>query len=722
MKSASSPIEQLLQIPADSALMDRWLAVLPRSKGTPVKEEGRFQILYDALLTEYWKNPRRALNGVLHARQALGSSWSPRERALFLRMEANTRIGVGDLEGAIRDFDRAYRSFARTGDRREQGRTTIGWLYALGLRGDANEANRVARLGRRLLPKTSPADRARLEANLGNALLHAGRLRTADQRFLDALTRFRRLKLHGEAGVCLLNLGMNAWLRAEVTASRRLLLDAAERLRAAGNTVLALYAETGLCAIELVADGRPASWKQVHVLREKFKEVGDERALAWSHQELASLLMSIGAFEAAAPEAEAAWSIFSRCGFRDEAARAAVLRARVASSMEGHQLALSLLEGARRHWKEARCAWAAQRVELEQGRLALKNGDARRAHQILRPLYRRLQRARTYDAHTARTLMAETYFSLGFYGYAIALARRAHHEARRHPARWDRPRLALLIARVLAQQNRSRDAVVWAKRAAQDLEMILFRFGERRLRLLLGESRTRLYGEAIEIVLRHGGKNAVDGALDLVSKARSPNLVEDLRGRDRGTNRALRSALARLRDQLLGTEEDRREHRSHGMSRELDTLSLRLERSMPRTKSSLQRAWEERRFESWKHRLAGRQLVFFDRNQKHWRAFFVDATLRSSVIELPDLENAIHDSWIPLRLLFDAAAQLPPLDRAKFLDKTEMECLRGLDSLRASLWHPIPLDPGSRGCRHPRRRASCSSLGSNAPARERCDS
>ncbi|MBK8228984.1 MAG: CHAT domain-containing protein [Candidatus Eisenbacteria bacterium] len=689
MRPEAREIEALLRLPATPDLLDRWVRSLAAPPTAPP-----FQVLYDALLGEYARDPRRAMLAVEHAERALARTLPDRERALLWRMEANIRIGIGDLQGAVRGFGRAFAAFAEAKLRVEQGRCCIGWLYALGLRGDLDTAMGVAQLGRRYLPRTSLADRARLEANLANAFLHAGRLSAADRGFRAAMARFRSLGLRGEVGVCRLNLGMTAWMKAETAIARRYLRTARTDLDRTGNRVLSLYAQTGLAALELVEGADPAGWERLQDVRREIRDLGDERALAWSHQELAVLLSSLGAYEAAAPEAEQAWGIFRRLGFRDESARAASLRGNILSSLGGNQLAMSLIEEARRSWQEAGCSWAVRKVEIEQARLLLREEDPVAARDLLRRLVRHLPKesARAEGA-IARGLLAEAYLLMGTPGRALRLARLAHRSARLHPARWERPGLAMLVARSLAALGRSAEVMRWTRLSVRELEALLLRFGDRRMRLLIGESRARLFREAIDLSLRHGGARAVEIALDLVSQSRAPTLLEDLQLGGRATRRGIRSALTRLRDEMLRPDGDRTEARHRGLGRELDRLATIAGSAPTYTSEVIRRAREARGFRSWRTRLGDRQLVVFDRDRTGWYAFCIRGRGPVGRVFLPGLEAAIERYWIPLRLTIEAAAQVGDHERDRFLALTLKDCRTAMEQLRAALWEPMSLDP-----------------------------
>ncbi|MCA9727221.1 MAG: CHAT domain-containing protein [Candidatus Eisenbacteria bacterium] len=681
-ESDASPVAILLQLPAGPDLLERWTARTAADAPDP------FAALYGALLQEYATHPRRALEGVLHASVSIGAHLSPRERALLWRMEANARIGVGELDAAVRGFRHAFDSFKAARQKHEQGRTTIGWVYALGLQGNLAEARRVASHGRRLLDSEAHGDRARLEANEGNALLHAGRLREADACFIEAQGRFRRLRLAGEAEVCRLNRGMNAWMRADVAGARRHLHLAKEGL-ASHSPVLSLYAETGLAAVELATGVRGDGWSRLQELRARFKELGDERAIAWSHQEIAALFCSLGAYEAAAPESEQAWKTFRRLGYQDEAARSSSLRGRILATLGGHQLALSFFDEARRTWQSAGCTWAARLVELERARVLARFGEVGSAVAELRALLPHFPH-RSSHAPLVKGALAEALLAQGDIAAALRFARGAYRESTRYPVRWERPGLALLIATALTARSRQREAATWIQRSTRELESLLLRFGDRTVRLHVGESRDRLYHRAIDLVLEHDTEDKVEHALDLVSRARAPVLLEDLHAKASPKQRGVQTAVARLRDELLGQDGLRTDVRHSGLARELEQLVPRATTQVP-SRSALRRAFEARGAKHWKAHQQGRQVLIFDRAGDQWRVFVVRPDGTTELRSLPDLPTAIQECWVPLRLVFESVAHAPATERKALLDETASRCQRWMETLAGATFDPLGL-------------------------------
>ncbi len=720
MASALDPLDRLLSLPARANLLDRWASREKRHKATTKAgslvaggPKPPFEMAYGVLLAAHALDPRRMLDAVRHVRRAVWKQLPLRERALLLRLEGNALGGVGRANDAVRKFEKAWDIFRRAKDELECARTTIGWVYALGLAGNARQARAVAIRGRRLLPKDRAADRARLEANLGSAWLQVGRFDLASNRYRVAYDSFRRAEMGGEAGVCLLNLGMNAWMRAEIPKAKRYFESAQDELRRAGNTMMALYAQTGIAAAMLAEGDWNEAWGRVAELKERFGELGDARAKAWLHRELASVLVSLGADEVAAPEAESAWRELRRLGLEGEAARASFVRGRVADALGRRQLALSLFDEARRHWESVKNPWARDRVRMEQARVLLREGHAVRAAQLLREVLPVLdRRSPTGDAALARALLAEALLGMGRPRGALHLARRAWRDARRYPARLERPGIALVLARAFARLVEPARALQWSHRAVATLEEMLLRFGNRRLRLRVGGSRERIYGGAVDIALAHGGARALELAVDLVSKARTPVLIED-HGRRvlPGERAAVRSALARLREEILsaGDETKAGDERSSSLRRELERLDARLETEPSQLPRFLRRAWRERSFERWRARLGGRTLVIYDAppsadivptgngDDRAWRAFVVQGRNEVRCTSLPGASQAIQETWLSLRLALDTAAHAPKSERPEFLKRTREECDDALCTIRRVLWDPLEI----RGSKSP---------------------
>jgi len=248
------------------------------------------------------------------------------------------------------------------------------------------------------------------------------------------------------------------------------------------------------------------------------------------------------------------------------------------------------------------------------------------------------------------------------------------------------------VARAEAQRGHSAEAMRWTRRAVRDLETLLTRFGARRLRMLTGEARTPLYRDAVDLVLEHGGRRATETAVDLLSRARSPGLIEDLlHARDDAFRPEARAALARLRDELLeaGPEAGDTRHRAlQGRARELEsTLGL----GPRRAPALIRRAWKRRGLREWSAAIGEREVVLFDRGREGWRAFVLGPGRGSRTVALPGLEAALRSAWRPLRMTFETAAHAPEDRRAEFLARTRATSEQELAALRRALWDPLDL-------------------------------
>lgn len=229
------------------------------------------------------------------------------------------------------------------------------------------------------------------------------------------------------------------------------------------------------------------------------------------------------------------------------------------------------------------------------------------------------------------------------------------------------------------------------RRAVRELEKNLFRFGSRRMRVLVGGARTPVYGAAVDLALRSGGRNAQRIAVELLSRAGSPNLIESMRQRSRdGLSRDLRSAVMRLRDEMLTTAPAGDVSRARAFHAQISSLQRKLDESALRPEIA-RRTLDDRRFERWSRRLAGRDLALFDRSSGGaWRALLVRPDRSVHLVELPEAELALEKSWFAFHMLVETAGRLPAERRAAFLERTNAESASHWNRLRSALWDPIP--------------------------------
>ncbi|MDP6801805.1 MAG: CHAT domain-containing protein [Gemmatimonadota bacterium] len=691
--STRGAVTRLLSLPPDRDLPDRW------AKGGRVPadeaELSPWERIYRTLLRHLRLDPAQTLDAVLHMRRVAGRNPDPADAARLARLEGHALSAVGRVAEACDAYAAAHAAFRKAGERLEAGKAAIGWVHALALRGEPKRAHAVARGAVGDLRGGPPELRGRLESNVGNAWLFTGKYDLATERYRAALAIFRRSGNAWDAGVCAYNLGIIAMMTARVSIARREFLRAREQFRGAGVQLLESYAETGLAALDIAEGNWDIGVKAVGRLRQRFAKLGDERAVAWLHRELAMLFASVGAPEAAQPESAAALSVFDGLGMESEAAQAAFLHGRLLATTATHQEAMVHLERARLYWKKVGNVWSRRRAELEIARVLLEGGHPERALHHLRGIQRYLDRRDPLgDGALCRGVAAEAHLLAGRPGIAATLAKKAHRAARHHPGRLERPLMAGVAARALGALGRSREAVRWAGRSVQDLETLLMRFGTRRLRILTGGARDRIYAEAVEVVLEHGGPSAAARAVDLVAKARSPNLIEDLlHGDARKLRPETRTAIARLRDECLseGEAPGGEDTRFRALRGEMARLEVELGEGPLRPPALVRRAWEKRAFRQWKGLLHGRELVIYDRGTSGWRAFVVRSGGRVEHVALPDAEDALRGTWIPLRITLETAAHAPVRRRAEFLDRTLDDCTRSVEQLRSALWTPLSL-------------------------------
>jgi hypothetical protein len=235
--------------------------------------------------------------------------------------------------------------------------------------------------------------------------------------------------------------------------------------------------------------------------------------------------------------------------------------------------------------------------------------------------------------------------------------------------------------------------VRWARRAVAELERLLLRFGRRHLRVLAGGSRDRVYPSAIDLVLDHGGPRAGAIAVDLLARARSPSLIEDLlHGRGGRLEAETRVAIARLRDELLASSDDMPEDtRTRALGGRIRELERRLSQGPVRPPAIVRDALERRAFSAWRDQVVDCDVVLFDRGASGWRALVVHPGGSVDVAPLPDVEHAIRRRWLPLRITLETAAFAPPERRREFLERTRDDGASLAAELGRALWDGIPL-------------------------------
>lgn len=701
---ARSHIERFLEIPATPAVFAEWhreTGGAPAGSGGPSassRARPEFEFFYRTILEGARVDPDLCLRALAHAVSASGRQGSRYERALFDRLRAHVLVAAGRAAEAVGHYESAAEGFRALRDRVEEGRTATGWAFALGLCGRPAEVTRIARRGRQLLPAADRLSRARLEANVGTAMQLCGRLDRAIEHYEAAERAFARAGRSNDAAVTRHNRALLHRLRGAHGPARRALQTARRAFADTGQDVLQLYSETVLLSLDL-EDGR---WRdglpELERLRARFAELGDARARAWLHRELGVLFTALGAVAPALDETAEATALFDRLGLRLDAAHARTLEGRLLQEHGSRQEAFARLTAASEEWGRVQGRWARHRAQLEIARILLDDGDIDRAVPILRAAQRVFDRWDPRgDGALCRALGARAQLARGRFATSERWAREARQAATRYPARLERPAMTMLLAQISEARGDISAALRWSGRAIAELEAVLQRLGDRATRLLVGESRESLYAVALDLVLRHGGRRANEKALDLVSRARSPVLVEDLlQNRRRAPkDEATYAAIVRLRDELLspGVEPEAEETRAVALRGELDRMTRWALRSQSRPPAIVQRALQARALERWRPRLRGRALVVFDRGPSGWRAFHSTAD-HVEVIPLPHLEHVLATEWTSLRLNLSTAARLPADRRGEFLERTREASLTRLEILRDAAWNPLPEHDG----------------------------
>ncbi len=226
------------------------------------------------------------------------------------------------------------------------------------------------------------------------------------------------------------------------------------------------------------------------------------------------------------------------------------------------------------------------------------------------------------------------------------------------------------------------------------MEHLLARFGRRHLRILVGDSRESIVHEVVDLFLEQGGARAGSNAVDILARARSPILVEDVL-QSESARRASRTVgtITRLRDEILAEprSNDAGERDRLFMSR-ISQLERQLTSKARRFPALARKAIRARGFDAWSRRLGTRDLVLYDRSRSGWRAFVVHGDGRVDSVELPDAAAALQETWPSLRILLETAAAVPKSRRIEFLERTRLEALASLERLRAALWQPLPIE------------------------------
>ena len=618
----------------------------------------------------------------------------PEERARFVRLRAHALRASTRLGEAARSYADAVRRFEELGDTVEAGRTAIGWIDALSMLGRHDEALEVGRKARRRLARADAPTRARLETNIGTVHYHVGRVDRALEAYRKARRTLRRSGDPADVALVDFNLGQVHLQRTDPKRARTCFERCLEVFDARGLRAQALRAEFGLACAYLYDGQWDEGLRRLEASREALDEAGDSQAVAAVHWELSRLFGAFGEFEDAATHAHDAGAIYRRRRIVRDAAHVQRLHARWSVALGRDSDAAVLLERAHRHFSEVGDRATLRRIELERAAVALESGDTDAARSILRRLQPSLDRSDPESAVRCRSLLARTDLQSGRPGSALRRARAGLDRARSFPEKLERPSLALVIAQAHAAGGRHTEACRWARQAAREVDRLARTTGEDALRRTLWSLQGRIVREAIGIVLAHGGARAERDALDLLSRALSRDLVEDLLDQMPGLSTSTRARIALLREQLVRSELDEPgDVRAHAVSRDLARLDRSLQADLRRRYDVVRRAVDQSRLEAWRPRLGAEEaVVVVDHHERHWSAFVVEGR-RVRHVELEGADEALRQHWRPLQLLFEAAAGMPAPRRERFLERTRAEAEAAIRALRRELWEPLGVQP-----------------------------
>ncbi len=684
MSSTQSAIDRLLALPARGNLLASW-------------QEGDADAVFEAariaILSHSESNPTQALLAAEHLDRAVGKSLDPLSRAHLDRLLAHALRDNGRVKDSERRYKSAYTTFRRKRAYKEMGQTVVGWVDTLGLLGRAKQASTIARGARELLVRRAPASLARLEANLGNAWYLAGNLRLARASYKKALRYFERHDFPFDASVCAFNLANLLVLDGKLPRARAHYEQAQSTFEQMDRAVFRLRAEYALASLDLVQGKWDTALAQLERVRSELKDLGDLRGDAVVAEEMGRLFAGLGAPELAEKPTAQACSTYEMLGLSEEGARAACVHARILAAMDRHHDASHRFRGAERVWLASKNTRARRLAQVDQARQLIRRGRLADAQKMLRA-------AQPYlDKHDAggmgavcRGLRADLALARGQKSRAADLARAAHRAARRYPATLERPHIAITLARALQASGQPTLAVRWCRKAVGEYEGVVTRLG-RSHRAGIEGARSQLYRKAVDVVLAAGGKKASATALDLISVARSPALIEDLlHGQSSRVEGDLRHAITQLRDRILSAGQSGPDDvRYLTLRTEAERLEKRIDTTPKQYPKLVRRAMASRRLEEWAPRLKGRSLVLFDRGERTWRAFIVGPEGVRHV-NLPDANDAIDEHWLPTRMSLEALAHVPREFRGSLLDRTRDEAEETLRVIRRAFWRPLELE------------------------------
>ncbi len=655
-----------------------------------------FQAFYTTLLTEIRRDPRQALAALDRMSASDRRRLSPFDRVRTTRLRAHVLSVNGRFPEAARHYALAWRGFGRIKARHEQGITGIGWVTVLTQLGDYPAAIDLARKSRSRLERADATRRARLDANLGILYKLSGRVVEAATTLRGARKRLLRLGLEPDAMLVTYNLGQTLTLLGDAPRARRVLGQALAFYETHQATTMVLYCRISLAEVDLIQGKWNEGVAALDDLVVALESHGDRRAAAHVLREQGKFLFSLGILERAERMASRSHAAFSDLGLQTDTAETADLHGRILSALGRYMDARVRLEQAARYWTDSSNPLARHRTGVELAHLLLEHGEPHAARRRLDASRRYLDRRDRHQGGVrCRHLLARLHLGSGRWGTARRLARSAYDDARHYPRHLDRPWIALTLARACLGQRRPTDALRWAKRSVELMERTYMTLGTQAMRGQISATRETIYEGVVDLALQLPRADAHRIALDLLARARSPQLVEDLLRRDPALGADLRASITRMRDELLASEggsgEDTRTRILGGRSRDLDKS---LERLLAASPSMVRQAWASRGLDHWAQTVRGHSVVFYDKRPTGWAAFVLDPNGSVRLVPLPGVETMLAASWTSLRMLFEQAASLPARRRGGFLDATLEESQGELESLRRVLWDPLAAAPG----------------------------
>jgi CHAT domain-containing protein/tetratricopeptide (TPR) repeat protein len=244
-------------------------------------------------------------------------------RGTLWRLRAHVQRSLLRTREAAASYRRAAAWYAKAGDRREQGRCSIGLVDSLMFLGRYSEARRAAASGRRLLEKSGDrAALARLLNNEGN-LWH--RLDLPERALESYRASVRALERVGDASSARMignNVGNCLSLLGRCDEARKHYSAARDAQYAADNANEALRAEYGLAYLDFLELKHELALAGLAHVRDEAEKRGFPPLVALARLDRAEILLRLGAHEDALKESREAVVACARLGLRYETAKA----------------------------------------------------------------------------------------------------------------------------------------------------------------------------------------------------------------------------------------------------------------------------------------------------------------------------------------------------------------------------------------------------------------